>query len=154
MLETAMLDIEDYQWARKSLKGLDFFSHCSDEDILALTENLEMLHYKAGSTVLFHGEISNRFYIVYKGSVGIWKSVDGEKKMVAELGPEKYFGEISLMTPTSATATVKAQTDLEVFSLSYESLEFAFRKNPEELQTIQKKIEQRKQIQSAPAPQS
>lgn len=150
--EPTMLDIEDYQWAKKTLKNLDFFSHCSDEDILTLVESLEHQHFKAGSTVLFQGEISNRFHIIRNGSVGIWKSVSGEKKMVAELGAEKYFGEISLMTPSSATATVKAQADSDIFSLTYENLEFIFRKNPAALQTIQKKIEERKQTQSSSSP--
>ena len=112
-----MLDTEDYDWAKVVLKKLDFFSHCSDEDIAVLVENMDKHHYKAGSTVLFQGEISNRFYVVQEGKVGIWKSVAGEKKMVADLGPEKYFGEISLMTPTSATATVKAETDADILSL-------------------------------------
>src|SRR3989344_2229978 len=90
MLNTySMLDIEDYQWAKKALRSLDFFSHCSDEDILSLVENLEKLSYKTDSTILFKGEISNHFYLVHSGTVGIWKVVDGEKKLVAELGPGK-----------------------------------------------------------------
>ena len=131
-----MLDFENYQWAKAVLKGLDFFSHCSDEDILTLVENLEKHSYKAGATILFQGEISNRFYVIHSGNVGIWKSISGEKKMVAELGPDKYFGEISLMTPTSATATVKAQTDVEIFTLAYENNDFVFRNNPEALQKV------------------
>ena len=154
MLVSNMLDIEDYQWAKKALRSLDFFSHCSDEDILSLVENLEKLTYKAGSTILFKGEISNRFYIVHTGKVGIWKTAGGEKKQVAELGPDKYFGEISLMTPTTATATVKAEAESQIFALSYENLEFSFRKNPEALATIQKKIEERRQSQSSAPSQS
>lgn len=147
-----MLDFENYQWAKNVLKQLDFFSHCSDEDILTLVENLEKVSYKAGATILFQGEISNRFHLIHKGSVGIWKNIAGEKKMVAELGPDKYFGEISLMTPTSATATVKAQSEAEIFTLSYENIEFIFRKNPEALQMIQKKIEERRKVQPAAPP--
>ncbi|OGR83004.1 MAG: hypothetical protein A2636_02825 [Elusimicrobia bacterium RIFCSPHIGHO2_01_FULL_64_10] len=148
-----MLDIDDYQWAKDILKNLDFFSHCSEEDILALVESMEKNHYKAGSTILFQGEISNRLHLVRSGSVGIWKSASGQKTLVAELGPGKYFGEISLMTPISATASVKAKDETEILSLSYESLEFAFRKHPEEMKIIQKKIEERMQSrQAAPPP--
>ncbi len=147
-----MLDFEDYQWAKNTLKSLDFFSHCSDEDIMALVESLEKKHFKGGSTVLFQGEISNRLYLVRTGSVGIWKTISGEKKMVAELGQDRYFGEISLLTPTSATATVKAQADCEILSLAYGNLEFVFRKSPEVLKTIEQKIMERKQAQSAAAP--
>lgn len=146
-----MLNVEDYQWAKEVLKKLDFFSHCTDGDILSLVENLEKNQYKPGATILFQGEISNRLYLVRTGSVGIWKTISGEKKMVAELGSDKYFGEISLMTPTSATATVKAQSEATVYSLAYENLEFIFRKNPGALQTIQQKIEERKKSQAQSA---
>lgn len=144
-----MLDFEDYQWAKETLKKLEFFSMCNDEEILGLVENLEKGHFKAVSTVLFQGEISNRLFLIRQGKVGIWKNVAGEKKMVAELGVDKYFGEISLLTPTSATATVKAMEETIVYSLAYENLEFVFRKNPENLRAIQQKIEERRQSQSA-----
>ena len=146
-----MLDFEDIKWAREVLKELDFFSECSGEDILTLVENFEKNQYKAGSTILFLGEISNRFYVVRRGSVGIWKSMNGERKMVAELGEKRYFGEISLMTPSSATATVRAQTDAEVLSIAFENFEFAFRNNPDQLQAIQDKIEERKKALSEAA---
>lgn len=146
-----MLDFEDIKWAREVLKDLDFFSECSSEDILTLVENFEKSHYKTGSTILFLGEISNRFYVVRRGSVGIWKSVDGERKMVAELGEKRYFGEISLMTPSSATATVRAQTEAEVLSIEFENFEFAFRNNPDQLQSIKDKIEERKKALSTAA---
>ena len=146
-----MLDFEDIKWAREVLKELEFFSGCSGEDILTLVENFEKHHYKAGSTILFMGEISNRFYVIRKGSVGIWKSVEGERKMVAELGEKRYFGEISLMTPSSATATVRAQTDAEVLSIAFENFEFAFRNNPDQIQAIKDKIEERKKALSSAA---
>ncbi len=146
-----MLDFEDYQWAKDSLKTLEFFSMCNDEEILGMVENLEKSHFKAGSTVLFQGEISNRLFLIKQGKVGIWKNVAGEKKMVAELGADKYFGEISLLTPTSATATVKAVEETFVFSLAYENLEFVFRKNPENLRAIQQKIEERRQANAQAA---
>ncbi len=145
-----MLGFDDEIWAKNSLRGMEFFSHCAEDDILTLLENLEKTSYKAGAVILFQGEISNRFFIVRRGSVGIWKSAGGEKKMVAELEEGKYFGEISLMTPSGANATVKAQTDCEVLFLTSESFESAFVNDSEGLKTIQKKIEDRKLALSQP----
>jgi CRP/FNR family transcriptional regulator len=139
-----MLDLKNIQWANEVLRGLDFFAHCSDEDIVTLVEHLENNVYKQGGTILFQGEISNRFFIVHQGTVGVYKSVQGQKNRVALLEAGKYFGEISLMTPTSATATVKAETAVEIFSLAYEHMEFVFRKDPEALKRIQQKIEERR----------
>ena len=36
-----MLDIEDFKWAKDALKKLDFFSHCSEEDLVTLAEGME-----------------------------------------------------------------------------------------------------------------
>lgn len=146
-----MLELEDEVWAGKTLKSLDFFIGCSDKDITSLVENMDKSHYKGEATILFSGEFSNRFFLIKKGSVGIWKSVDGEKKMVADLGEGKYFGEISLMTPSGATATVKALSDCEVLTLTFENFEIAFKDNPDRLKAIQRKIEERKQTLSPPA---
>ena len=43
-----MLDFEDYQWAKDSLKTLEFFSMCNDEEILGMVENLEKAISKPG----------------------------------------------------------------------------------------------------------
>ncbi|OGR87322.1 MAG: hypothetical protein A3A86_04185 [Elusimicrobia bacterium RIFCSPLOWO2_01_FULL_60_11] len=67
------------------------------------------------------------------------------------MGEKRYFGEISLMTPSSATATVRAQTDAEVLSIAFENFEFAFRNNPDQIQAIKDKIEERKKALSSAA---
>ena len=74
-----MLDIEDHKWAKEALKNMEFFEHCSEKEILALTENLEKSRQKAESQILFMGEISNRLYIVQSGKVGVWKPLGGRK---------------------------------------------------------------------------
>lgn len=144
-----MLDIEGNKWAAGALKNLEFFSDASEEDILTLVERFERGHFKSESTILFSGEISNRFYLVRSGSVAVWKTADGERKKVAQLGEGKYFGEISLLTPSSATATVKAESDVELLILSSEDFEFSFRNRPEKLQLIKKKIEEKRSAPQA-----
>jgi len=139
-----MLDFEDILWTKEVLKEIDLFLECSSESIATLVENFEKINYKAGAVILFQGEISNRFYVIRRGAIGIWKNVNGEKKKVAELCEKFYFGEISLMTSSCATATVRAQTDAEVLSIDFENFEFTFRNNPDQIKAIQKKIEERK----------
>ena len=146
-----MLDLEDNLWAKETLKKLDFFSHCAGDDIALLAESLEKHRYRKETVILFQGEISNRFFLIKKGTVSVWKTAGDNKKMVAELGPGSYFGEISLMTPSGATATVKAQTDAEILSLAFEDFEVAFHQDPDQLESIRKKIEERKQNQISPS---
>ena len=113
-----MLDVEDYQWIKGTLKKLDFFGHCSDENVMEIAESMEHSHYKAGQKILMQGEFSDRLYLIKSGTVDILKKVGEDHKKVAELGTEKYFGEISLLTPSSATATVKAKTATGSFKIN------------------------------------
>jgi CRP/FNR family cyclic AMP-dependent transcriptional regulator len=63
--------------------------------------------------VLFReGEPGELMYVIQAGSVKISKSVNGEEKLLASLGPGEFFGEMALLNgkPRSATATVLQAT--------------------------------------------
>jgi MFS family permease len=67
----------------------------------------------AGSVIIREGEPGERFYLIDHGEVSVLKN--GVE--VARLGAGDYFGEISLLKQVPTTATVTAQTDVEVLAL-------------------------------------
>lgn len=135
------LDILDIKWAKEFFKKIDFLSQLSDEDLTALIYKTRKINFKTGKTVLFQGEFSNRLFIVEKGKVGIFISKEGKKEKVAELAENCYFGEISLISPVPASATVVAEVNSEILVIDKKNLDELFQNNSAALDVIHKKIQ-------------
>ncbi|MBN1384898.1 MAG: cyclic nucleotide-binding domain-containing protein [Elusimicrobia bacterium] len=138
------LDISDIKWAKEFFKHIDFLSQLPEKDITALIYKTRKIPAKNGKRILFQGEFSNRLFIIKTGKVGIFVSKEGQKNKVAELNENHYFGEISLVHPVPASATVVAETDSEILVIEKESLDEVFRNNTAAIGIIHKKIEERR----------
>jgi CRP-like cAMP-binding protein len=141
------LSEQELQWANDTIQKTKLFATCSGEEVRQLLAGLEKQHYCAGQTILFQGEISSRLCLVESGSVSIWVRKGKDKTKVAELPANSYFGEISLLTPRAATATVKAETDTEIVFLPGEAVQEIVKRNPVLSDMIHQKIEERLQDQ-------
>ncbi|HAM38702.1 MAG: hypothetical protein A2474_05485 [Elusimicrobia bacterium RIFOXYC2_FULL_34_12] len=139
------LDIIDIQWAKVFLKKTDFLSQLTEQEITNLIYKIKKKTYSKNKTILFKGEFSNRLFIIKTGKVGIFISKEGKKEKVTELDGNHYFGEVSLIHPVPASATVVAESNCEILILDKEVLDEVFKNNPTALDTIHKKIEERKQ---------
>jgi CRP-like cAMP-binding protein len=64
--------------------------------------------YQPGEVLFREGEIGAVMYVVQTGAVRITKSVGGNDKLLAVLGPGEFFGEMAILNgkPRTATATV------------------------------------------------
>jgi len=137
------LDIKDIKWAKEFFKKIDFLSQLTPQELTALICKTRKINFKTGKTILFQGEFSNHLFIIEKGKVGIFISKEGKKEKVAELNENNYFGEISLVNPVPASATVMADTDSDILVIDKENLDELFQTNPAALDVIHKKIQQR-----------
>jgi CRP-like cAMP-binding protein len=108
-----------------------------------LAEGMEKQSYKSNATILFQGEVSNRLYLVQAGTVSVWARKDRNKLKIAELTAGNYFGEISLLTPRAATATIKAETACDIIFLPGEVVEAMVKHNPALCAALQAEIKQR-----------
>jgi CRP-like cAMP-binding protein len=68
----------------------------------------------AGEIVYQQGDIGNVLYIILSGRVRITREDSHGEILLATLGPGEFFGEMSLLSGGRRSATVTAETDLEV----------------------------------------
>jgi MFS family permease len=95
------------------LRGVSIFAPLPDATLEQLARQLLPLRLRAGSIVFAQGDAGDRFYVVADGTVDV--SVD--EGAVTVLEPGGAFGEIALLRDVPRTATVTAQSDVELYAL-------------------------------------
>jgi hydroxyacylglutathione hydrolase len=60
--------------------------------------------FGAGDIVFAEGSVGREFYIVIAGTVGICRTVNGERRVLHTLGPSDMFGELALIDPVPRAA--------------------------------------------------
>ena len=68
----------------------------------------------AGANVVLQGQPGDRVYVVVDGTA----EVMGDGRLLATVGPGDAFGEIAVLRDVPRTATVRAATDLDLFTLA------------------------------------
>lgn len=92
----------------------------SPADRAALAAVLTARHLRAGEVLLAEGERSDTLYLILSGRVTIELAGVG---VVAEREPGEMVGEVSLLDPGPASATVRALGPAHLMALSAEALE-------------------------------
>jgi len=137
------LNQQDLQFARETIKNIGLFSMCSEAEIGRLMGGMEKQNYKQGATILFQGEISSKLCIVESGKVSVTVRNRSAKTKVADLETNNFFGEISLLTPRAATATIKAEADTVIILLPGEVVQSLAKENARFHEGLNQKINER-----------
>lgn len=104
---------------KKVLDCVELLSPLEDMQKEELLDAFVEVAVDEGERVVTQGDAGTKFYIIKSGVVDI---VNNGKKL-AELGPEKFFGERSLLTDEPASATVLAQSKVMLLTLEKEHFE-------------------------------
>jgi CRP/FNR family cyclic AMP-dependent transcriptional regulator len=82
--------------------------------------------FRSGETIFKEGESGTKMYVVKEGEVEL--SVHG--KVIAELGTGSILGEMVLLDRKPRSATARAKTRCELFSIDQEQFLALVRQNP------------------------
>ncbi|HTE85886.1 MAG TPA: FHA domain-containing protein, partial [Dehalococcoidia bacterium] len=105
------------------LRGVPVFGTLPAEALATLAEGLRHERATAGRDVFQAGEAGDRLFLIISGEVEVLSPDPAEDgRVLAKLGTGGYFGEIALLRDVPRTATVRARTDVDLFSLDRESL--------------------------------
>jgi len=115
--------VEDAIRESENLRGLPLLAALSPAELAAVGRRLRRRQIPAGGTVVQQGEVGTEFYIIQSGQAEVLQeSADGVVRLRL-LGPGDYFGEIALLRDVPRTATVRALTPLEIYSLDREAFD-------------------------------
>jgi hypothetical protein len=79
--------------------------------------------FAAGTTIVQEGDTAEAAYIITHGQCELLKRIDGEPRLVRELGPGDVFGETAIFTSSTRTATIRAKTEVTALVVTRAALE-------------------------------
>lgn len=97
------------------LRRVPLFANLDDDTVNRISGYLRRRTFKANETLFFAGDPGFTLYLIVAGSVKICRSTpDGDRIVIAMLGPGKPFGEMSLLDggPRSADAIVAEPAEI------------------------------------------
>jgi CRP-like cAMP-binding protein len=97
------------------LRKIPLFSRLSGVDLQLLATKMDEISVPAGTALITEGMGNHAFFLLAHGEVDV--SVGGAHRRT--LGPNDFFGEISMMVLNPATATVVTRTPVRAYVMSH-----------------------------------
>jgi CRP-like cAMP-binding protein len=96
------------------LAQVQLFSSLNKRELRLIGKAADIVDLKGGTEIVREGAIGHEFYLVLSGEATVRRN--GRK--VATLGPGRYFGELALLDRGPRSATVVANTDMQLVVIS------------------------------------
>jgi len=95
------------------LSQIWLFAPLTSRDLRKVRQSLDEVTADAGEVLTEEGAAGHEFFLIVKGNAAVKRK--GRK--VASLGPGQYFGELALLDRGPRSATIVAETDMELLVL-------------------------------------
>jgi CRP-like cAMP-binding protein len=102
-----------------------------------------------GEAITHEGAREDELYILVSGEAAVRIGQGAAPREVARLGPGDFFGEMSLMTGETRTATVIALSDVECYRIGKPTFERILHESPEVAEQIAEILADRKEALTA-----
>ncbi len=99
------------------LKRVPVFASCTDEQLHLIADRTRLVEFKKGETIYREGDPANAFYIISSGRLRVFTANGPDEKTLTVLHNGDSFGEISLLTGETHSATVQALNDTLILEL-------------------------------------
>jgi CRP-like cAMP-binding protein len=100
------------------LRSLDLFAALTTRQLSELANVVHEERHRPGATIVKEGEFGDCMYVIDAGQVQV--TADG--RLLAQLGPREYFGEMSLFDGETRSATVTATSRVRLLRLERQAL--------------------------------
>lgn len=89
------------------------FSACSKKDLTTIGKAADEVKVPKDKILMEEGKPGHEFYLILEGEAAVIR----KGKKVVTLGEGKYFGELSLLDRGPRSATIRAETDMNLLVL-------------------------------------
>ncbi len=100
------------------LRTVPLFESCSQRELQRIASASDEILVEAGRVLVNQGQLGQEFFLIMEGTASVRR---GTRK-IAELGPGDYFGELAVLDQGPRSATVVADTDLQLLVLGQPAL--------------------------------
>ena len=101
------------------LKQVPLFNNLSKKQLGAIAERLVERKFKAGEVIVKQGAGGEGFFMISEGAAdAIFENSDGEKTVVNSFTPTDFFGELTLLSEGTRTASIVATKDVTTQALT------------------------------------
>lgn len=101
------------------LRKIHLFHDLTDEQLLQIGARFTEESYDAGVIILEQGALADSFYLIYSGTVRVYRRHEGREQELAVLVSGDYFGEMEILGPRGArSASISALTPTLVLRIS------------------------------------
>jgi CRP-like cAMP-binding protein len=121
------------------LAAVPLFAACSKRELAELALVVDELDVAADVTLIREGERGREFLVVESGTV----TVERGARMVGELGPGDWVGEIALVADVPRTATVRTATPVRLLVLTDRTFAKLLRDVPSIAQKVMQSLGER-----------
>ena len=120
------------------------FALLADETLRQVVQELEMMSFSLGETIVHEGEPGDCVYFVYSGKVRVFKKGPAGKPLtLATLCAGDLFGEHALLRDEARTASVRAAEDSVLFRLPRTAFARLLRDQPSLTPYLERLVRQR-----------
>jgi len=103
------------------LQQIPLFSELDPALLAACAKRFSLERHAAGEVIIRQGDIGDKLYLIEQGQVEVLAAdTGGRQRLLAVLWAGDHFGEMALLYDMPRTATVRARTPVQLYSLSKE----------------------------------
>jgi ATP-binding cassette subfamily B protein len=139
-------EAQPFSDAARRLADVPLFAALPPTDLAVVASRLSHERYPAGRVVVREGETADRLFVIADGQAeALVDDRDGKPQQLRVLGARQYFGEIALLGEEGSrrTATVRALTDLELFTLHKEDFVLLLQSQPHLAEAVEREAQER-----------
>jgi NADH:ubiquinone reductase (H+-translocating) len=130
--------------------ALDFFLPPELTELkLAASSGIAEQHYEPGEEVFHQGELGDRMYIILAGRADVIRTDNGVERVLAQLGPGEYFGEMALLQKATRNATIRCTEPMNTLSIPQKEFNVLSSSLPQLKKSFEQKIETREEKSAA-----